>query len=166
MIFMNADLTSVLGQPNRYSQNLCGCWNRTLWANHALTARELRKWWQRTSYHSVAVPRRVFFVWNPVWNRNLDASWTLNIASSSNSGVNFSLLCCRFTGGLLQDTSFRMNWKYSAENWFLLCMNFMFCFRTLRSMAGGIFMIPNFVSDNDSSFRLFISAFSSTSSRV
>lgn len=66
---------------------LCGCWNRTLWANHALTARELRKWWQRTSYHSVAVPRRVFFVWNPVWNRNLDASWTLNIASSSNSGV-------------------------------------------------------------------------------
>lgn len=51
-----------------------------------------------------------------------------------------------FGGGLLQVISFLMNWKYSVQNWLRLCMNWMFCRRTLRSMAGGIFRMPIFVS--------------------
>lgn len=40
-------------------------------------------WYDNTSYHSDAGPRRAFFVWNPVWKRNLETNCTVNNDNSS-----------------------------------------------------------------------------------
>lgn len=82
-----AVLTSDVGHSSRYSANLYGWLKSTLWANQLRTARLFRRCMHRASYHSLALPRRFFFVWNPVENRNLDASWMLIMASSSASAL-------------------------------------------------------------------------------
>lgn len=111
MIFIKTVLTSVLGQLSRYSQNLqnlggklmiiklnvvlytnlffiylLGCLKSMLCVNHDLTEANDRRWWYRASYQSVAWPRRHFFVWKPVWNKNLLTIWTESSESSSASG--------------------------------------------------------------------------------
>jgi hypothetical protein len=53
--------------------------------------------------------------------------------------TNLSRPGCRVTKALLHINNFLVNWKYSGENWFLLCENWMFCFLTHRSMLAGIF---------------------------
>lgn len=50
MILMNADLTSLLGQVNKYSQNRLMWLKRTLWANQDLIAGDARKWRHNTSH--------------------------------------------------------------------------------------------------------------------
>lgn len=44
----------------------------------------------RAMYQSLAGPRTIFLVWNPVVNRNLAASWILIIVISSASGNRWS----------------------------------------------------------------------------
>ena len=86
------------------------------------------------SYHSWADPRRLFLVWKPELKINFEANCTVSMASSSASGLSFSLL----TYGELAFMIFRMNWKYSCVYWFRWWRNLTFCFWIERSIGAGI----------------------------
>lgn len=162
----NIDRISGDGATKMYSLSRVGGFRRTLAANHCRTAAEIRICWDNVSYlvettiivwfiynnnkyqtyQSVAIPRIVFFVRNPEWNKNWEASCILNRDNSSAAGgwnkkyiliddwvcllgaimlTSFSILSFLWFWGKL--TNFLMKAKNSTANKLFACRNRMFC---------------------------------------